>query len=103
MIRVRPQDRELHPAVVISNVEWCASPHTDNLNLLACSKKVPADGPKPHHVLLDKADGLDFLTCVDCRFFSIQPKAAILEFKGKVTPFRQRAIGRKINEILRLI
>ena len=100
--RIRPQDRDLHPAIVLSGEEWCASDYATNLNVLACSKRVPADAVKAHQVVLNGADGLDFPSAADCRFFHIVAKEGVFEVIGRVSPERRRAIGRKINEILRL-
>ena len=101
--RIRPNDRDLHPGIVLSGEEWCASTHTTNLNVLACSKRVPGDQLKPHQVMLNGADGLDFQTTVDCRFFHIITKEGVSEILGRVSPERRRAIGRKLNEVLRLL
>ena len=100
--RIRPTDRDLHPGIVLSGEEWCSSPHTSNLNVLACSKRAPGDDLRPHQVLLNGADGLEFQTAVDCRFFHIVAKATVTETIGHVTPERRRILGRKINEALRL-
>lgn len=101
--RIRPQDRDLHPGIVLSGEEWCASPHTINLNVIACSKRVPGEATKPHQVLLNGADGLEFQTVADCRFFHIIAKAGIVEVVGRVSAERRRSVGRKINEVLRLL
>lgn len=101
--RIRPHDTELHPGIVLSGEEWCASAHTTNLNVLACSKRVPAIGVKPHQVVLNGADGLEFQSTVDCRFIHIITKAGVAEGIGRVSSERRRAIGRKLNEVLRLL
>ena len=101
--RIRPQDRDFHPGVVISGEEWCASGQTGNVNVLACSKRVPADSVKSHQVVLNGADGLEFQTTADCRFFYIIPKESIQSVTGRVSQERRRALGRKINEVLRLL
>src|SRR2546425_12869724 len=101
--RIRPSDTESHPGVVVSPEEWCAASATTKLNLLACSKRIPADPPKAHHVVLNGADGLEFQTLVDCRFFHIIAKDASAAVIGRVSVERRRAIGRKINEVLRLV
>jgi mRNA-degrading endonuclease toxin of MazEF toxin-antitoxin module len=101
--RIRLQDAELHPGVVVSGEEWCASGQTTNLNVLACSKRPPAAAIKPHQVVLNGADGLDFQSTADCRFFHIVPKESVTETIGRVSAERRRSIGRKINEILRLL
>ncbi len=101
--RIRPQDRNLHPGIVISGEEWCASGHTTNLNVLACSKRVPGDTVKPHQVMLNGADGLDIQSTCDCRIFYIIPKDGVQTVIGRVSQERRRAIGRKLNEVLRLL
>jgi hypothetical protein len=100
--RIRPQDRDLHPGIVLSGEEWCGSAHTTNLNALPCSKRVPGDAIKPHQVMLNGADGLEFPSTADCRFFHIIKKEGVSEVIGRVSLERRRAIGRKINEVLRL-
>jgi hypothetical protein len=81
----------------------CASELTTNLNVLACSKRPPAAAAKPHQVILNGADGLDFQSTTDCRFFHIIPKDGVQKIIGRVSHERRRAIGRKINEVLRLL
>jgi hypothetical protein len=44
--RINSADRDLHPGVVISAAEWCADDRKLRLNVLACSKRVPAEGAK---------------------------------------------------------
>lgn len=100
--RIRPQDSELHPGIVLSGEEWCASTHTTNLNIIACSKRIPAVEVKPHQVVLNGADGLEFQSAADCRFFHIVTKEGVSEVIGRVSPERRRAIGRKLVEVLRL-
>lgn len=41
--RINPADRDLHPGIVISAPEWCADDRKVRLNVLACSKRVPAE------------------------------------------------------------
>jgi len=101
--RIRPQDTVLHPGVVVSGEEWCASEYTTNLNVLACSKRPPAAPVKQHQVVLNGADGLDFQSTIDCRFFHIVTKDGVTEVIGRVSAERRRAIGRKLNEVLRLL
>lgn len=101
--RIRPQDTDLHPGIVLSGEEWCASGYTTNLNVLACSKRVPAATVKSHQVVLNGADGLEFQSTADCRFFHIVSKEGVSEVIGRVSSERRRAIGRKINEVLRLM
>jgi mRNA-degrading endonuclease toxin of MazEF toxin-antitoxin module len=88
--------------VVISAPEWCADERRARLNVLACSKRVPADGAKTHQVLLNGSDGLDFTSVCGCEFFHIIARESVTERIGRVSPARRRVIGRKINEVLRL-
>ena len=88
--------------MVISAAEWCADDRKLRLNVLACSKRVPAEGAKSHQVLLNGADGLEFPSVCGCEFFHIIARDSIQEIIGRVTPARRRAISRKINEVLRL-
>jgi len=100
--RIRPDDRDLHPGVVISPAEWCANEQRIRVNILACSKRVPAEGAKPHQVLLNGADGLEFITVCGCEFFHVVDRAWCSEKLGRVSPVRRRSIGRKLNEVFRL-
>ena len=100
--RIGPEDRDLHPAVVVSPQEWCLDQTKLRLNVLACSKRIPADGPKPSQVVLDGADGLDFQTICGCDFYHVVIRERLAEKIGRVSPIRRRVIGRKLNEVFRL-
>jgi len=100
--RMRAEDRDLHPAVVISPPEWCLNQSRLRLNVLACSKRVPAEGAAAHHVVLNGADGLDFQTVCGCEFLHVVARELLTEKIGRVSPVRRRAIGRKLNEVFRL-
>jgi mRNA-degrading endonuclease toxin of MazEF toxin-antitoxin module len=100
--RINASDRDLHPGVVVSAPEWCADERKLRLNVLACSKRLPADGAKNHQVVLNGSDGLDFISVCGCEFFHIIARDSVTEKIGRVAPARRRAIGRKINEVLRL-
>jgi hypothetical protein len=99
--RINANDRDLHPGVVVSPVDWCANEQRSRINLLACSKKVPADGARPHQVLLNGADGLDFASVCGCEFFYVVDRSSCHEKLGRVSPVRRRLIGRKLNEVFR--
>ncbi|MBI5768777.1 MAG: hypothetical protein HZA93_13345 [Verrucomicrobia bacterium] len=100
--RIGASDRDLHPGVVISAPEWCADDRKLRLNVLACSKRVPAEGARAHQVLLNGADGLEFPSVCGCEFVHVIARDSVHETIGRVTPARRRAIGRKLNEVLRL-
>jgi hypothetical protein len=97
--RIRPEDRNTHPAVVVSPPEWCLDETKVRLNVLACSIRVPADGPKPSQVVLNGADGLDFQVVYGRDFFHLIARGSLVEKIGRVTSVRRRAIGRKLNEV----
>lgn len=100
--RINTADRDLHLGVVISAPEWCADERKLRLNVLACSKRPPADGAKTHQIALNGSDGLDFVSVCGCEFFHIVARENVTEKVGRVSLTRRRAIGRKINEVLRL-
>ncbi len=101
-VKVNPKDRDSHPAVVISCEEDCQDPQFLRVNVLYGSKRAPAVGLEPWQILLNGADGLDFLTTVDCGVIYLVPKDTCSPAIGSVGLERRRLIGRKINEILRL-
>lgn len=100
--RITASDRDSHPGVVVSAPEWCADDRKLRLNVLACSKRQPAEGARTHQVILNSADGLDFASVCGCEFFHVVLRDRVTDKIGRVSPARRRAIGRKINEVLRL-
>ncbi len=101
-VKVNPKDRDAHPAVVISCEEDCQDPEFLRINVLYGTKRVPAAETEPWQVLLNSADGLEFQTAVDCGVFYLVPKTSCSPAIGGVSLERRRAIGRTVNEILRL-
>lgn len=101
-VRLRPADRDPHPAVVISCEEDCQDPQLRRVNVLYGSKQPPAAELCPWQILLNHADGLDFRTAVDCGLFYLVDKEACSAAIGTVSHERRRALGRRIIEILRL-
>ena len=99
-VRVNPTDRDEHPVVVLSPTEVCVG--ANNINILYGSTKRPAVPVKPHQILLDKADGCEHLTVVNCNFFPVVNKAAITRRLGSVSVNRRRQLHQKLAEVLRL-
>lgn len=66
------------------------------------SKKPPAASPAPRQVMLNGADGLEFLTAVDCDLVLVARKSAILRRVGSVGLERRREIQRKVRAYLGL-
>jgi len=101
-VRINPErDRDAHPAVVISADEICSDMRQLRLNVLFGSKKPPAASRRPYGVLLNGADGLEFLTEVDCGFVHVVSKEKVAGSVGRVTPMRQREIVRRMMECWR--
>lgn len=101
-VKIDPtRDRDAHPAVVLSADEICSDDRQSRLNVLFGSKKPPAAGKRPYGVLLNGADGLEFVTEVDCGFVHVVSKEKVVGACGRVTPVRQREIMRKMIECWR--
>ena len=101
-VRINPdRDIDRHPAVLISSDETCADERQLRVNVLFGSKKSPASATRRHAVLLNGADGPEFITEVDCGFVHVVSKEKIQSTVGRVTPIRQREIMRKIFECWR--
>jgi len=102
-VRFRPTDRDEHPAVVISNDEHCGDARLTRLNILYGTKISAGNPARPHQALLNSAEGLDFLTAVDCSYFYTVEKDAITAAYGSVGSERRRALKRTIIAAYRLV
>jgi hypothetical protein len=101
-VKINPEkDFDAHPAVVLSAEEICADERHRRINVLFGSKKPPAAVKRAYGVLLNGADGLDFMTEVDCGFVYVVAKDKVSGTAGRVTPVRQREIMRKMLECWR--
>jgi hypothetical protein len=101
-VRINPEDRDEHPAVVISPEELCCDPRKTKLNILYGTTKRPSEAPRPHEVVLNGADGLEHLTLIGCAYFYGVDRRKITGTMGRVTAERRRQIGRKIVASYRL-
>jgi hypothetical protein len=101
-VRINVQDRDEHPAIVLSPLEIGASPRVDRINVIYGSTRRPNHTPRPGEVLLDEADGLDHLTVFDCLLFPVVKKASISGVIGHVSPERKRHLHRTLVSALRL-
>lgn len=102
-LRFRPADRDLHPAVIVSNEEHCGDPRILRVNVLHGTKVAPGNPARAHQVLLNGADGLDFPTAIDCGYFYGVAKDDLVAYIGTVGVERRRILKRKIIEVLRLL
>lgn len=96
------KDRVGHPAVVLSHVARLTNPKMERINVLMGTKKQPAESAAEHQVVLNGADGLDFLTLLDCAFIYTARKSAILRAAGTVSFYRRQEIQRKVRAFLGL-
>jgi hypothetical protein len=101
-VRINANDRDEHPAIVLSPVEVAGSPRVDRINVIYGSTRRPAQELRAGEILLDEADGLDHLTVFDCLLFPVVKKAAITAVLGHVTTERRRHLHRTLVAALRL-
>jgi hypothetical protein len=98
-VRINPdRDRDAHPAVIVSADEICGDERQQRINVLFGTKKPPAAQKRRYGVLLNGADGLDFVTEVDCGFVHVVAKERLAEIAGRVTLVRQREVIRTLLE-----
>jgi hypothetical protein len=104
VVFVRTDDRDPvgHPAVVLSSDDVMADGKQQRFNVVTGTKKQPGESARNHQVILDGADGLEFLTLVDCSLVYVAKKAAVLRSSGSVTVHRRQLIQRAIRGYLGL-
>jgi hypothetical protein len=91
-----------HPAVVLSNPDILGDPRHLRINVVTGSKKPPAVAARPHQVILNGADGLEFATLFDCAFVSVARKSSIIRSAGRVAYARRGQIAAKVRASLGL-
>lgn len=99
--RINEEDRDEHPAVVISPPEACANPAADKINVLYCTKLKPAEVVSAQRVFLNSADGLEFKTTANCLFIHTIARARAQSVVGRVSLPRQQQIARRVRELFR--
>lgn len=85
-VRTDENDTTGHPGIVLSHEDMLAD-------------RVSAES---RHVLLNGADGLEFVTLVDCGLVVVARKASILRAAGVVSWERRKEIQRKVRAYLGL-
>jgi hypothetical protein len=100
-VRIHPQDRDEHPAIILSPSE-ISSGRAEKINVLYGSTKRPGADILPGQILLDEADGCEHLTVFDCVFFPVVRKSAITAKLGSVSPARRRKLHQTLAAALRL-
>lgn len=91
-----------HPAVVLSHEARLTNPKMERINVLMGTKKQPAEQVREHHVVLNSADGLEFLTLFDCAFIYTVKKGSVLRTAGTVSFSRRTEFQRKVRAFLGL-
>ncbi|MFI5335482.1 MAG: type II toxin-antitoxin system PemK/MazF family toxin [Opitutales bacterium] len=102
-VRIRPTDKDPHPAVVISRTEVCRDPRKLSINILYGSTKRPATAAGATDVVLNGADGLDRATAFNCDHLFTVAKASIESQYGSVGIERRRAISRTLHRAFALL
>lgn len=101
-VRVRPEDKDGHPAVVLSREEWCQDEKRRFVNILYGTTRRPAPGAAPLDITLNGADGLERMTLINSEHVFSVPREKITAVLGRVTPARRRQIGRTLVQAFRL-
>ncbi|MDX2187676.1 MAG: type II toxin-antitoxin system PemK/MazF family toxin [Opitutaceae bacterium] len=101
-VRINPNDKDEHPAIVISREEWCQDDRKLALNVLYGTTNRPAEQPGPCDVPLNGADGLERLTLVNCEHIFSVSRTKIISVVGRVSVERRRQIGRMVVMAYRL-
>lgn len=101
-VRINPNDRDEHPAILISPPEACSDEKKMRLNVLYGTTRRPGSAPEAHEAQLNGADGLEYATLFSCGHIYTIDRARISAHMGSVTHERRRQIGRKIIATLRL-
>ncbi|MBM3851968.1 MAG: hypothetical protein FJ399_02295 [Verrucomicrobia bacterium] len=91
-----------HPAVVLSPPDILADPKQSRVNVLVGTKKQPAETVKTHQVVLNGADGLEFMTLLNCALVYQVRKASVLRLAGVVSHARRGAIAVRLRAALGL-
>ena len=101
-VRVNPQDRDEHPAIVLSREEFCTDAKRRTLNVLYGTTRRPAAAVGALEVVLNGADGLEGATLFSCGHLFTISKEKVFSVVGRVSVERRRHIGRRIVEAYRL-
>lgn len=95
-VRINPEDRDEHPAVIVSPDELCSDALKTKLNVLYGTTRRPGQVVRPHEVVLNSADGLDHATVFNSVYFYGVDRRKITAVLGRVAVERRRQIGRLV-------
>jgi mRNA-degrading endonuclease toxin of MazEF toxin-antitoxin module len=93
-----PDWPEPHPAVVVSHPDRVT--HKLEVTVLLCSSKETTRHAKPHEVILDSSDGLDWPTVCKCDLLYTLPKSELKRHRGHVSAERRKQIIATINRAM---
>jgi mRNA-degrading endonuclease toxin of MazEF toxin-antitoxin module len=88
-----------HPAVIISAPGILANADFKLVNVLPVTSIKAGTGLRPTQVALNGADGLDYLSGVNCTYIYLLEKRFIEAPRGLVTLARRREIINKLHEL----
>jgi hypothetical protein len=101
-VRADENDTVGHPGVVLSHEGMLDDARQQRFNVHVGTKKQPAETPRPHHVILDGADGLEFATYGGLLARLYGRKSSVLRSAGAVAPVRRQEIQRRVRAFLGL-
>ena len=101
-VRVNPDDRDEHPAVILTCEEFCLSLHRHRLNVLYGSSLRPGEKRESYEITLNGAAGLERPTVFSCAHVYTVDRRKITAAVGRVAPERRRQIGRTLVAVFRL-
>ena len=102
LVRVDERDSTGHPAVILSGENTLDDGKQNRFNVVLGTKKPPAASNAEHHVLLNGADGLEYVTQIDCSLVYVARKSSVLRMGGVVSWERRKEIQRKDRSYLGL-
>jgi mRNA-degrading endonuclease toxin of MazEF toxin-antitoxin module len=89
-----------HPCIIISHPDFAA--RAEYVNVLYCTSQRQSRSIKQTEVLLDKADGMDWETFVNCSAMWMVKSSDLHRRRGMVTHERRNAIRDKLRDMYRL-
>ena len=89
-----------HPCVLISHPDLAAG--ASRVNILYCTRQRQTRAARSHEVILDRADGLDWQTFVDCSIMFVADSNKLFNQRGEVILERRNALRDKLRDMFRL-
>lgn len=81
---------EPHPAVIVSHPMRVAS--KPEVDVVMCTSRRAQRAPRPHEVVLDESDGLDWPTLCKCDLLHAFAQTDLKQRRGTVSAERRRQI-----------